>query len=103
MLKQFLPEVRDRAVRMSLDRLSQYPSVYTACKARAPKLGVGPESLRRWVVGAQVDAGEKARSSSDELEEIDRLRAEVRDVTASNEILKQASIFFAREIDPRRR
>ncbi|MBT2536253.1 hypothetical protein J7I79_08900 [Arthrobacter sp. ISL-69] len=59
--------------------------------------------LRRWVVQAQVDAGEKSGPSSDELEEIKRLRAEVRDLKGSNEILKQASIFFARELDPRRR
>ena len=103
MPKQFPPEVRDRAVRMTLDRLSEYPSVYAACRALAPKLGVGPESLRRWVVQAQVDAGEKTGPSSDELEEIKRLRAEVRDLKESNEILKQASIFFARELDPRRR
>ena len=44
MPKQFPPEVRDRAVRMVLDRLSDYPSVYTACKALAPMLGVGAES-----------------------------------------------------------
>ncbi len=103
MPKQFPPEVRDRAVRMTLDRLPEYPSVYAACKALAPKLGVGPESLRRWVVQAQVDAGEKAGPSSEELEEIKRLRAEVRDLKESYEILKQASIFFARELDPRRR
>ncbi|MHA7292238.1 IS3 family transposase [Arthrobacter sp. MDT3-24] len=94
MPKQFPPEVRDRAVRMTLDRLSEYPSVYAACKALAPKLGVGPESLRRWVVQAQVDAGEKTGPSSDELEEIKRLRAEVRDLKESNEILKQASNFL---------
>ncbi|MDQ0825590.1 transposase [Arthrobacter sp. B2I5] len=102
--KQFPPEVRDRAVRMTMDRLSRYPSVYGACKALAPKLGVGPESLRRrWVVQAQIDAGEKTGPSSEALEEIKRLRAEVRDLKESNEILKQASIFFARELDPRRR
>ena len=69
----------------------------------APKLGVGPESLRRWVVQSQVDAGEKDGPSTDELEELKRLRAEVRDLKEANEILKAASIFFARELDPRRR
>jgi transposase-like protein len=103
MPKHFPHEVRTRAVRMTLDRLSEYPSVYTACKALAPKLGVGAESLRRWVIQAQIDAGDKTGPSSEELEEIKRLRTEVRDLKEANEILKQASIFFARELDPRRR
>ncbi|PTT60463.1 hypothetical protein DBR22_20415 [Arthrobacter sp. HMWF013] len=103
MPKQFPPEVRDCAVRMTMDRLSEYPSVSAVCKALAPKLGVGPESLRRWVVQAQVDAGDKTGPSSDELEEIKRLRAEVRGLKESNEILKRASMFFARELDLRRR
>ncbi len=103
MPKNFPPEVRDRAVRMVLDRLSDYPSVNATCKVVAPKLGVGTESLRRWVIQAQIDAGAKKGPSSNELEEIKRLRAEVRDLKESNEILKQASIFFARELDPRRR
>src|SRR5436309_2385636 len=72
-------DVRDRAVRMTIDRLSEYPSVFS-CKALAPKLGVGPEKLRRWVHQAQIDAGEKAGPSSAELEEIKRLRAEVREL-----------------------
>lgn len=97
MLKNFPPEVRDRAVRMLLDRLPDYPSVNAACKVVAPKLGVGTESRRRWVIQAQIDDGMKEGPSSNELEEIKRLRAEVRDLKESNEILKQASIFFARE------
>ena len=50
MPKKFPPEVRDRAVRMTLDRLSDYPTVYAACSALAPKLNVGVETLRKWVV-----------------------------------------------------
>ena len=103
MPKQFPPEVRDRAVRTTVNRLFEYPSVYTACRALVPEQGVGAESLRRWVVQAQIDAGERTGPSSDDLEEIKRLRAEVRDSKEYNEILKQASIFFARELDPRRR
>ncbi|WP_345471480.1 hypothetical protein QMQ05_15510 [Glutamicibacter ectropisis] len=50
--------VRDRAARMIRDRLSEHPSMYAACKAVAPKLDVGPESLPRWVSHFQVDAGQ---------------------------------------------
>jgi transposase len=103
MPKKFPAEVRDRAVRMTLDRLSEYPTVFAACKALAPKLDVGVETLRKWVVQAQIDAGTKTGPSSVELEEIRKLKSENRDLREANEILKSASIFFARELDPRRR
>lgn len=103
MPKRYPTEVRDRAVRMINDRLCEYPSVFAACKALAPKLDVGPESLRRWVLQAQIDTGEKDGPTSTELDELKALRAENRDLKEANEILKAASIFFARELDPRRR
>lgn len=55
---------------MTLDRLGDYESVFAAAKALAPKLNIGVETLRRWVVKAQIDAGTKAGPSSAELEEI---------------------------------
>lgn len=102
MPKKFPPEVRDRAIRMTLDRLDEYDSVSAAAKALAPKLNVGVETLRRWVLQAQIDAGVKAGPSSVELDEIKQLKRENRDLKEANEILKKASIFFARELDPRR-
>jgi transposase-like protein len=48
MPKRYPKEQRDRAVRMLLDRLDDYPSMYAACNAIGPKLGIGPETLRRW-------------------------------------------------------
>ena len=52
---------------------------------------------------AQVDAGERVGPTSEELEEIKQLKRENRDLKDANEILKAASIFFARELDPRHR
>jgi len=52
---------------------------------------------------AQVDAGKAPRGTSAEQARIKELEREVRDLKEANEILKAASIFFAREIDPRRR
>lgn len=103
MPKKFPVEVRDRAVRMTLDRLSEYPSVFAACTALAPKLNVGVETLRKWVVQAQIDTGVQTGPSTVELEEIKKLKSENRDLREANEILKAASIFFAGELDPRRR
>lgn len=103
MPKKYPAEVHDRAVRMALDRLSEYPSVWAAAQALAPKLDVGAETLRKWIVQAQVNAGDRVGPSSEELEEIKQLKRENRDLKDANEILKAASIFFARELDPRHR
>ena len=70
---------------------------------RSSALALSRYCRRRWVIQAQVNAGVKEGPNSSELDEIKRLRAEVPDREESNEILKQASIFFARELGPRRR
>jgi transposase len=103
MAKRYPVELRQRATRMALDRLDEYGSAWKVAHALGPKLGVGPETLRQWVVQAQVDAGDRGGPTSEELEEIRRLKAQVRDLQEANEILKAASIFFAGELDPRRR
>jgi transposase len=103
MPKKYPSEQRDRATRMALDRLDEYPSPWAAAQALGPKVGVGPETLRKWVVQAQVDQGHRQGPTSEELAEIKRLKAENRDLKEANEILKAASIFFARELDPRHR
>ena len=68
-----------------------------------PRLDVGPETLRKWVIQAQTDTGERTGPTSTELAEIRELRRENRDLREANEIPKAASIFFAGELDPRRR
>jgi transposase len=103
MPRRYPVEQRERATRMDLDRLGEYPSAWAAAQALGPKLGVGAETLRKWILQAQVDAGQRSGPTSEEWEEIRRLRAEVRDLKEANEILKAASIFFARELDPRHR
>jgi transposase-like protein len=103
MPKQYPKEQKDRAIRMLLDRLDDYPSMYAACNAIGPKLGIGSETLRRWTLQAQIDTGQRSGPTSAELAEIKTLKSKVRDLEEANEILKQASIFFARELDPRQR
>ena len=103
MPKQYPKQQRDRAVRMVLDHLDEYDTPYLACKAIGPKVGVGIESLRRWVGQAQVDAGDQPGSTSAEKARIKELERENRELREANEILKAASVFFAGELDPRRR
>lgn len=81
----------------------RYGSAWAAATALGPKLNVGAETLRKWILQAQVDGGARPGPSSEELAEIKVLKSKVRDLTEANEILKAASIFFAGELDPRRR
>ena len=103
MPSQYPKQQRDRAVRMVVDHLAEYGSVYLACQAIGPKVGVGVESLRRWVNQVLVDTGEQPGTTTSEKARIKELEREVRDLQEANEILKAASIFFAGELDPRRR
>jgi transposase len=103
MAKHYPVEQRERAVKMVLDHLDEYRSVYAACQAIGPKVGVGVESLRRWVLQAQVDVQQHSGATSAEQQRIKDLERENRDLKEANEILKAASIFFARELDPRHR
>ena len=59
-----------------------------------------PETLRTWVRQDEADDGSRNdRLATVEREELRELRREVRDLRRSNEILKAASVFFARELD----
>ena len=103
MPKKIDPEVRARAVRLVNEHLSEYPSLTAAAEAVAKQVGVAKESVRRWVLQAQVDAGDRDGQTSEELAEIKALKARVRRLEEDNAILKAAAVFFAGELDPRNR
>jgi transposase len=94
-------EVRERAVALVLETQADYGSQWEAIVSVAEKVGVSGESLRRWVRQAEVDAGQRAGTTSADAEVLRELRRENRELRRANEILKAAAAFFARELDPR--
>ncbi len=94
-------EIRERAVRLVLEHQGEYPSEWAAISSIAAKCGMTPETLRKWVRRAEVDGGVRPGLTSDERQRLAELERENRELRRANEILKTASAFFARELDPR--
>jgi transposase len=77
-----------------------YDTEFAAIRSVAAKLGIGSaETVRKWVRQAQVDAGTRPGTTSEESAELKRLRRENAELRRANEILKAASSFFAAELD----
>ena len=94
--KKYPEELVQRGVRLALE--SGRPIAHVAAD-----LGMHPETLRKRVRQAQADSGERPDlPTSSEREEIRRLRRENYELRRANEILKSASVFFAKELDPDR-
>ena len=78
--RHYPPELKQRAVRMvleSLDRGSERQGLVTRI---ARQLDIGPESLRRWVVQAEIDRGGRAGTTSEDAQRISELERENREL-----------------------
>jgi transposase len=94
--RKYPQELIDRGVRLAME--GERPIAHIA-----RDLGINSEVLRKRVRQAEADAGVRTDLlSTQEREEIRRLRKENADLRRANEILRSASLFFARELDPDR-
>ncbi|MCG7415889.1 transposase [Microbacterium aurum] len=102
-LRKYPQELRERAMRLVQEARKEDPelSVNQAVIRIGQRVGVNPDTLRGWVKQAQIDAGERPGTTTDDALRIKQLEAEVRELKRANEILLAASSFFARELDPR--
>jgi transposase len=91
--KKYPDELIARGVRLALE--SGRPIAHVAAD-----LGIHAETLRKKVRQAKADSGARPDlPTSSEREEIRKLRAENFELRRANEILKSASVFFAKELD----
>jgi transposase len=99
--RRYPPELKERAVRLVFETIEREGKELGVVTRIARQLGIGPESLRGWVRQAEIDGGTRPGVTTAEQQRIAELERENRELRRSNEILKAASAFFARELDPR--
>ena len=85
-------EFRAEAVRLARGSEKSIPVL-------AADLGISSEALRHWLRQADADAGraQPGELTTDEREELRRLRREVKVLQQEREILRKAAAYFAKE------
>jgi transposase len=99
--RKYPDELRERAVRMVLEIRQREGRGRGELARVGRQLGVHPEALRGWVKQAEIDNGMRPGIRSEDQKRIAELERENRELRRANEILKAASAYFARELDPR--
>jgi transposase len=101
--RKYPQELRGRAARLVAEAMAEDPrlSLNAAAKRIGPKLGGVADTLRAWIAQAQVDAGGRPGTTTEDGRRIKQLKSEVRELKRANTILLAASSLFARELDPR--
>src|SRR3954462_10122909 len=93
--RKYPDELRERATRMAVEARRD-PATKPGALARiGEQLGINPETLRNWVIQAEIDEGARPGTTTDEAARIAELERENRELRRANEILKTASAFFA--------
>jgi transposase len=88
--RSFTPTVKAEVVALVRQGDRSLPAI---CR----EMDLSETAVRHWVAQAAVDAGEAAGLTTEEREELCRLRREVRVLREERDILKRAATFFAME------
>lgn len=89
--KQYPTEVKTRAVELLIESQKDYPSLWAAIQAIAPKFGCTPETLRSWHkkhLDQQNPVIVTAQSQAARIAELER---ENRELKQANEIIRKAA------------
>jgi transposase len=99
--RKYSSELRERAVRMVFELREQTGERTGTIVRVSDQLGVHREALRGWVRQAEIDGGKRPGTSTSDAQRLAELERENRELRRANEILKAASAYFARELDPK--
>jgi len=93
--RYFSPEFKAETVELVRSSGKSIPQICS-------DLDLTETTVRNWVRQAQVDSGEREGLTSDERDELRRLRAENKTLKMERDLLKKAAAFFAKDSDPTR-
>lgn len=99
--RKYPEELRERAVKMVVEIREREGKGRGEIARVGRQLGIHPEAVRTWIRQMEVDAGKRPGITTAESGRIAELEREVRELRRANEILRAASAYFARELDPR--
>jgi transposase len=97
--RKYSQELQERATRMALEARQDPDRSRGAIARIAGQLDVHPEALRNWVRRAEIDGGLRAGTTTEDGARILELEKENAELRRANTILRQASAFFAAELD----
>ena len=86
-IRKFLPELRERAVRMVLEHRADHSSQWATIQSIAPKIGCTPQTLLKWIQRTEIDQGTRDGVTTAERERVTALEREVKELRRANEIL----------------
>ena len=99
--RKYPEELRERAVKMVFEVREREGKGRSEIARIAQQLGIHREALRTWIRQAEIDGGTRPGTTTEESRRIAELEREVRELRRANEILKAASAYFARELNPK--
>ena len=97
--RKYPDERRERATRLAVDARRDPATRIGALKRIGAQLGINVETLRNWVIQAEIDEGHRPGTTSDDATRLAEVERENRELRRANAILKSASAFFAAELD----
>ena len=87
----YSPEIRQRAVRLYQEQLSEYPTQWAAIVSIASKFGCTPETLRTWIKKSEADSADNGLAAN-QAQLIKQQERQIKELQRANEILRKAAV-----------